>query len=215
MRLIQKNRKNNRLINVFYHVYKIVLVNFLLDEMLETESRGVAGRVADLERKVLEQGDELVCLKATLAEALRRLSILEGLRNSQSPTTPTAQIRFNGSTIKENNNNNRTRPLSFSASKTEQRRIYNSSLPQRKAVHYQSTGSLHSDSQSSSSASPIPSPSPRATPLPLNGRKTPSNHSTSSMASSTTLHKRWSSTGDFNQVQNGMHSKLVILRFFF
>ncbi|KAH0999610.1 hypothetical protein HUJ04_006003 [Dendroctonus ponderosae] len=32
-------------------------------EMLETENRGVAGRVADLERKVLEQGDELVCLK--------------------------------------------------------------------------------------------------------------------------------------------------------
>lgn len=40
----------------------------------------MAGRVADLERRVLEQGDELVCLKATLAEALRRLSLLEGMR---------------------------------------------------------------------------------------------------------------------------------------
>lgn len=38
---------------------------FVADEMLETESRGVAGRVADLERKVLEQGDELVCLKVS------------------------------------------------------------------------------------------------------------------------------------------------------
>lgn len=70
----------------------------ILDEMLDTESRGVAGRVADLERKVLEQGDELVCLKATLAEVLRRLNILEGMRNpsgntSSSPSTP---VRING-----------------------------------------------------------------------------------------------------------------------
>lgn len=34
--------------------------------MLEAEGRAVAGRVADLERKVLEQGDELVCLKVKI-----------------------------------------------------------------------------------------------------------------------------------------------------
>lgn len=88
--------KNNKVVANFFH-YKNVLY-LILDEMLDTESRGVAGRVADLERKVLEQGDELVCLKATLAEVLRRLNILEGMRNpsgntSSSPSTP---VRING-----------------------------------------------------------------------------------------------------------------------
>lgn len=60
--------------------------------MLEAESQGVVVRVADLERRVLEQGDELVCLKATLAEALRRISALEGARLAHqvlsAPGTP-------------------------------------------------------------------------------------------------------------------------------
>lgn len=81
------------------------------------------------------------------------------------------------------------------------RRSYNSSLPQRRAVHYQSTGSLHSDSQSSSSVSPIPSPSPRATPLPAAARKTPTVLATTNNSVSS-LHKRWSSTGDFNHTNS-------------
>lgn len=65
--------------------------------MLEAESQGVVVRVADLERRVLEQGDELVCLKATLAEALRRISVLEGTRLAhQVLSTPSTPIR-NGS----------------------------------------------------------------------------------------------------------------------
>lgn len=61
--------------------------------MLATERGGMAGRVHDLERKVLEQGDELVCLRATLADVLRRLNLLEGLRvhhngTSTAPGTP-------------------------------------------------------------------------------------------------------------------------------
>lgn len=178
--------------------------------MLEAESRGVAGRVSDLERKVLEQGDELVCLKATLAEALRRLNILEGMRLSNNiPSTPSTPIRING-TAKDPL---RQRPVSYSSSKVDsQRRIFTgSSLPQRRAVHYQSTGSLHSDSQSSSSVSPIPSPSPRATPLPLNGKKHPPTVTSPNLVVNNSLHKRWSSTGDFNQsnlvAQSGMHSK--------
>nr|XP_023029644.1 echinoderm microtubule-associated protein-like 2 isoform X2 [Leptinotarsa decemlineata] len=186
---------------------------FIDNEMLEAENRGVSGRVADLERKVLEQGDELVCLKATLAEALRRLSTLEGLRTSQIPSTPTTPIRINGVSRGEF----KQRHVSYSASKVEStRRVFTgSSLPQRRAVHYQSTGSLHSDSQSSSSVSPIPSPSPRATPLPLNGRRTVnSNASSPTIPNGSALHKRWSSTGDFNQVgQNGMQSKFTAKSF--
>ncbi|XP_050301345.1 echinoderm microtubule-associated protein-like 2 isoform X3 [Anthonomus grandis grandis] len=179
-------------------------------EMLETENRGMAGRMADLERKVLEQGDELVCLKATLAEVLRRLSLIEGMRNSSSATSSlSTPVRINGS----GSYKDLRKQMSYSTSKVEtaNRKFSGSSLPQRRAVHYQSTGSLHSDSHSSSSVSPIPSPSPRATPLPLNGRRPISVTSTSSsntITSTNTLHKRWSSTGDFNQTgATGMQSK--------
>ncbi|KRT82100.1 WD40 domain-containing protein [Oryctes borbonicus] len=173
--------------------------------MLEAEGRGVAGRVTDLEKRVLEQGDELVCLKATLAEALRRLNLLEGMRLSAQPPTPqipTTPVR-NG-IVKET----RLRPQTYCAppshlqieSRPQSQRSYaGSSLPQRRGVHYQSTGSLHSDSQSSSSVSPVPSPSPRATPLPL-PRRTAASPQNSSATS--TLHKRWSSTGDFNQANS-------------
>ncbi|XP_049825884.1 echinoderm microtubule-associated protein-like 2 isoform X2 [Aethina tumida] len=182
-------------------------------EMLEIENHGIAGRLADLERKVIEQGDELVCLKATLAEALRRLSQLEG--GQRGSLTP---VRVNG-TISKPQQISRQRSISYNVTSKDspRRQIGNSNgmnspsgLPQRRAVHYQSTGSLHSDSHSSNSVSPVPSPSPRSTPLPLNGpgngRRTPSG--TSNLLHPSPLHKRWSSTGDFGAAQgNGMQSK--------
>lgn len=48
------------------------------DEMLECETGSLLGRVADLERQSLAQRDEIVCLRATLADALRRIAQLEG-----------------------------------------------------------------------------------------------------------------------------------------
>lgn len=48
------------------------------DEMLECETGSLLGRVADLERQSLVQRDEIVCLRATLADALRRIAQLEG-----------------------------------------------------------------------------------------------------------------------------------------
>ncbi|XP_030763624.1 echinoderm microtubule-associated protein-like 2 isoform X4 [Sitophilus oryzae] len=186
-------------------------------EMLEAENRGVAGRVADLERKVLEQGDEILCLKGTLADALRRLNALEGLRSSSSnSSTPTTPLNINGNASMKDI---KQRTGSFSTLRIEnanRSRYTGSSLPQRRAVHYQSTGSLHSDSHSSSSVSPIPSPSPRATPLPLQvARRTPSTPTATSpsiISNNGSLHKRWSSTGDFNQTgvtgsPTGMQSK--------
>lgn len=119
--------------------------------MLEAEKGGLACRVADLERKVLEQGDELVCLKATLAEALRRVSILENGRITGIPSTPSTPVRINGTASRDPF---RQRPLSYSSSKVDSlrnsspgaatsHRIYQgSALPQRRAVHYQSTGNL-------------------------------------------------------------------------
>lgn len=48
--------------------------------MIETENESLRERVCDLEKKVLEQGDEIVCLRSTLADVLRRLNQLEGTR---------------------------------------------------------------------------------------------------------------------------------------
>lgn len=49
-----------------------------LNEMLESEKSSLAGRVNDLERRVLTQQDEIVCLRSTLADVLRRLNLIEG-----------------------------------------------------------------------------------------------------------------------------------------
>lgn len=45
--------------------------------MLESEKSGLAGRVHDLERRVITQQDEIVCLRSTLADVLRRLNMFE------------------------------------------------------------------------------------------------------------------------------------------
>lgn len=73
------------------------------DEMLESEKSSLAGRVHDLEKKVLTQQDEIMCLRSTLADVLRRVNQLEGTsdrqqqhqqqngsgyRNNSAPTTP-------------------------------------------------------------------------------------------------------------------------------
>ncbi|XP_056638235.1 echinoderm microtubule-associated protein-like 2 isoform X2 [Diorhabda sublineata] len=179
-------------------------------ELVENENHVHNDRISELERKVSEQQDELVCLKATLAEALRRLNNLElshtGSRIPQSPSASSTPTRLNN-VIKDDYSKQ-----SYSTSKLDgpRKSFAGSSLPQRKQVHYRSTGSLHSDSHSSSSVSPIPSPSPRATPVPVNNtiKRPTTSASSRSSNSSSSLHKRWSSTGDFNQVhQNGMVSK--------
>jgi len=72
--------------------------------------------------------------------------------------------------------------------------IFNS----RRAVHYQSTGSLHSDSPSSSSVSPVPPASPSPSPTRPATAQKPQRSSGTNLYNS----KRWSSTGDFNQAQN-------------
>lgn len=46
--------------------------------MIETENTTLRERVNDLEKKVLEQGDELICLRSTLANVVRRLEQIEG-----------------------------------------------------------------------------------------------------------------------------------------
>lgn len=59
---------------------KIKQTDRFSDDMIETENESIRERVCDLEKKVLEQGDEIVCLRSTLADVLRRLNQLEGSR---------------------------------------------------------------------------------------------------------------------------------------
>ncbi|XP_069695137.1 echinoderm microtubule-associated protein-like 2 isoform X3 [Periplaneta americana] len=204
-----------------------------IDDMMETENESLRDRVVDLEKKVLEQGDEIVCLRSTLADVLRRLNQFES-RGAPSPA-PTCLRNGNGTTIRGISHSNHIgtgkdstpgnvprlrqpayhqQPVPTDAGpKDNLRRAASyapSSLPQRRVVHYQSTGSLHSDSPSSTSVSPVPtSPSPTHTPPPPpGGRTTPSPrtpqppsqrpNSVGSGSGSGSLHKRWSSTGDFN-----------------
>lgn len=79
--------------------------------MLQSENSGLAGRVQDLERKVLTQQDEIVCLRSTLADVLRRLNLIEGnidrgsanLHGGRSaPNTPsrTSTPSFNRGTLR-------------------------------------------------------------------------------------------------------------------
>ncbi|XP_028026451.1 echinoderm microtubule-associated protein-like 2 isoform X3 [Bombyx mandarina] len=176
-------------------------------EMLEGEGAGLAARVAELEVRCARQAEELLCLRSTLADALRRLNALEGRapppstgtqRNGTytgSSGTPTRELRIRQPTYRE------------TAKRTSSYGSSTSSLPQRRGPQHQSTGSLQSDSPaSSSSLSPAPSPSPRATPAPLHVPHASQpyrsrNNSTSSKESvspGVNLTKRWSSTGDFN-----------------
>nr|XP_034188132.1 echinoderm microtubule-associated protein-like 2 isoform X11 [Osmia lignaria] len=170
-----------------------------MDEMLECETGSLLGRVADLERQSLAQRDEIVCLRATLADALRRIAQLEGrekredernerrnermvsspLRNGHAPlrtgnqnSVPQKDIRLrqtSTSCLRNSSSSGSSQDVrdSLSSPRRPVSYTHSSQLPQRRSVHYQSTGSLHSDSPSSSSVSPVPSPSPRATPLPV------------------------------------------------
>lgn len=56
----------------------VFFLQIFADEMLESEKSSLFGRVHDLERRVLTQQDEIVCLRSTLADVLRRLNTIEG-----------------------------------------------------------------------------------------------------------------------------------------
>lgn len=70
------------------------------DEMLESENSSMAERLYDLERQVLEQQEEILSLKSTLAEVLRRLNILDC--NSSRISTSTSSSSSYETTIKNN-----------------------------------------------------------------------------------------------------------------
>ncbi len=106
--------------------------------MLQSENSGLAGRVQDLERKVLTQQDEIVCLRSTLADVLRRLNLIEGnidrgsanLHGGRSaPNTPsrTSTPSFNRGTYQDSILDKAEQKSKFFFSVTSQSPTLNSS----------------------------------------------------------------------------------------
>eukprot|EP00096_Caligus_rogercresseyi_P015687 TRINITY_DN815_c0_g1_i1.p2 TRINITY_DN815_c0_g1~~TRINITY_DN815_c0_g1_i1.p2 ORF type:complete len:449 (-),score=82.12 TRINITY_DN815_c0_g1_i1:2051-3397(-) len=147
------------------------------DDMVEHENERLRDRVSDLEKRVHDQNDEITCLRATLADALRRINSLESDKGHVqviSTSHPGVRLRRDENYNSSHGNNTRNsgslsglrRPLSgtgsqyeFSPSSRGGGGSHHESVNRRSAL-YQSTGSLHSDGHSSNSMSPAPSPSP-------------------------------------------------------
>jgi len=157
------------------------------DDLVDRENETLRERVVELERRLHDQNDEVTCLRATLADALRRISSLEAgkgnrevrLRASAISDSPSGPHNLNSS-----GGNLARRPVSGTLSSPlathlnhgrdhllHQRHVGSSPsrivMPMATASRrpvgsavYQSTGSLHSDGHSSNSMSPAPSPSP-------------------------------------------------------
>ncbi|XP_055623967.1 echinoderm microtubule-associated protein-like 2 isoform X2 [Toxorhynchites rutilus septentrionalis] len=192
-----------------YHLQHLKSAYGASEEMLATEKASLVERVNDLERVVLEQKDEIVCLKSTLADVLRRMSAIdntfdnskmtEGSSHSGS-TLSSKSFRFSRNTITRLNSTADEKrfgrvPARVTSSPSRNIGTAKASSLAQKAIHH-SNGSLHSDSMSSHSISPAPSPSPKqpnmqnlsASAIGIGGGM---NGSGSGMG------KRWSSTGDF------------------
>lgn len=195
------------------------------EEMLETEKASLVERVNDLERIVLEQKDEIVCLKSTLADVLRRLSTLDnsydsGIKSAMennssnsSSVLSSKSFRFSRNTITRLNSSvdekrfggrvpsRVTSSPSRSAMSSSHHNVSSgtakaSNLAQ-KALHHHSNGSLHSDSMSSHSISPAPSPSPRQPNLANLSASVVVGGTVNGNGVTAGMGKRWSSTGDF------------------
>lgn len=192
------------------------------DDMIENENEMLRDRVSDLEKRVHDQNDEITCLRATLADCLRRINGLElnkshvQVSNLQQPRmrrdvtdggmqkTPTRRPMSGSYSTHDYNGSPRT------AHEAVNRRASYASNRDKlgsKTNLYQSTSSLHTDGQSSNSMSPAPSPSP-TTPGPRHvspgGHRLAQPHTpTRPMSASMGLHKKWSSTSDFRDLSPG------------
>jgi chromosome segregation ATPase len=62
--------------------------------MVENENETLRDRVSDLEKRVHDQNDEITCLRATLADALRRINTLEAGkgRNKKNTNSTNCQV---------------------------------------------------------------------------------------------------------------------------
>ena len=183
------------------------------DDMIENENEMVRDRVADLEKRVHDQNDEITCLRATLADCLRRINSLETTKGHVQVNNYTSRLRGDPKTpqrrpmsgsYSSNDFNNAARTAHESINRRASYASNRDKLGSETNI-YQSTSSLHTtDGQSSNSMSPAPSPSPTAHNVRQaspGGQRlgTPQRPS----SSTTNLHKKWSSTSDFRELSPG------------
>ncbi|XP_041781012.1 echinoderm microtubule-associated protein-like 2 isoform X1 [Anopheles merus] len=195
-------------------------------EMLETEKAGLVERVYDLERQVLEHKDEIVCLKSTLADVLRRLATIDNsYENSTSGSgrggtgTPAAGGAGGGSgghhTVSDNvsaSGQNSLSSKSFRFSRNTLTRLNSTvdekrfgrvpsrvtSSPSRVKTNLAQKAIHYSNGSlhSDSMSSHSISPAPSPSPRQPNASAVANSHH-ALLASSGGMGKRWSSTGDF------------------
>ena len=167
--------------------------------MMENENLAVRDRLGDLERKVGQQNDEIVCLKATLAECLRRLNSLEVEKDhvELSSSTPTPGPTRSVSQVLQTNGGSKIpqrRPLSSCYNRRVSHHSEDKSGPMRRSVLHNSNTSINSDTsglQPASTRFPRSSTPRLATPGGPGGPR----KLTGSMGK---LHKKWRSTSDFD-----------------
>ena len=188
------------------------------DDMIENENEMLRDRVADLEKRVHDQNDEITCLRATLADCLRRINSLESNKSHVQVNNYSSRVREGGAKpaqqrrpISGSYSSNDFNSAARTAHETVNRRASYASNRDRvdsKSNLYQSTNSLHNDGQSSNSMSPAPSPSPTTNTQGLRrmspaGQRMGTPQRPSSATAATNLHKKWSSTSDFRELSPG------------
>jgi len=186
------------------------------DDMIENENEMLRERVCALEKKVYDQNDEITCLRATLADCLRRINGLElnkghvqinSVSNMQKP-----RLRTRDSSDNITKTPGRHRPTSASYSPQDfstpghvstrvshesvTRRASYASNRDKQSQMYTSSSSLHTDT--SNSMSPAPSPTTHVT-----SRVQDTRVHMNRPVSAVSLHKKWSSTSDFRDVSPG------------
>ncbi|GFW36186.1 echinoderm microtubule-associated protein-like 1 [Trichonephila clavipes] len=189
------------------------------EDIINHDNEALRERVADLEKKVQDQADEIVCLRGTLADVLRRVTQLEGraviITSNNVPTPVKSSFSSNALPCKPSNINYQRQITSPTTNNSHHTTPQTPAQPNRRLSHYPSSGSLHSEGgHSSSSASPIPSPSPsitnsRSSPSP---RHTPSpNRHISMSTSNLNSMKKWSSSQEYLTSNNNASTKDAVL----
>ena len=193
------------------------------DDMIENENEMMRDRVCALEKKVYDQNDEITCLRATLADCLRRINGLETTKSHVQISQPRLRSRDSTDNLQKTPIR---RPISGSYSSQDfnspvsrlsheavnRRASYASNRDKlgNKSSMYTSSSSIHTDGSNSMSPAPSPSPTTPGPRGPLSSRVGPGGSLTPARPMSASLsgglpglHKKWSSTSDFRDVSPG------------
>ena len=94
------------------------------DDMIENENEMLRDRVADLEKRVHDQNDEITCLRATLADCLRRINSLESNKSHTMVTSSMQPPRLRRDMVDSPSRTPGRRPVSGSFSQVDNQYIY-------------------------------------------------------------------------------------------